>query len=469
MITVTAKPGMTISLGREGENLAREIVFDVSGWQAEYGPGTVSLIARRPGDEAPYPCAVNVDGARVTWPVTAAATARPGDWGECELQYRVGGVVVKSEAWQTFAADALGEPAPEPPEPQKAWVDQVLEAGAKAEQAVINSPKIGDNGNWQVWDNVTGDYSDTGWSAVGVEGPQGGPGADGFSPVIGVSTTETSTLLSIQDASGIRDVEIPNGKNGRDGAPGERGEPGTPGCVQIPLSLDGISWGMDGPQPMSELMASLILSVAEKQLPAYIYDSTLGVTMSAVMLTSQATALASAVYADPAGVLRSAQIIVDFAAMTIRTPVKAVGSSEWETIDEIVLPEAVSSFTVSVDKDGNPFELDEVSILVDYPFSEESRERIDVYYNIDAVSDAWHYFSIMSQQRWVFVIEYSAALGCARHTGYQYGNTLVAARCGFFSEAKGDGLLYHTPANIVRLTGGLAEGTRIVIAGRRSK
>ena len=147
----------------------------------------------------------------------------------------------------------------------------------------------------------------------------------------------------------------------------------------------------------------------------------------------------------------------------------AAGSPEWETIDEIVLPEAVSSFTVSVDRDGNPFELDEVSVLVDYPFSEESRERVDIYYNVCTASDAWGNFKIMDQQAWVYVIEYSAALGCARHAGYQYGTTLVAARCGFLSKAKEDGLLYHTPADTVRLTGNLAEGTRIVIAGRRSR
>ena len=34
----------TLSLGRQGENLARQVVFDLSAWEAEYGPGTVELI-----------------------------------------------------------------------------------------------------------------------------------------------------------------------------------------------------------------------------------------------------------------------------------------------------------------------------------------------------------------------------------------------------------------------------------------
>lgn len=134
MTTITARPGGLIPLGREGENLARKIVFDVSRWQAEYGPGSVSLIAQRQGDTDPYPCAITVDGVAVTWTITAADSARCG-FGKCELQYRVDDTLVKSESWRTFVADALGEPVPEPPEPQQAWVDKVLEVGAAAADA----------------------------------------------------------------------------------------------------------------------------------------------------------------------------------------------------------------------------------------------------------------------------------------------------------------------------------------------
>ena len=55
----------TLHLGRHGENLARQIVFDVSGWESEYGPGSVELIAQRPGDEAPYPVVTTRDGCIV--------------------------------------------------------------------------------------------------------------------------------------------------------------------------------------------------------------------------------------------------------------------------------------------------------------------------------------------------------------------------------------------------------------------
>ena len=120
MLTIHAIPGRNIVLGREGENLARQVVFDISEWRSSYGDGTVSLIAQRHGDAEPYPCNITVDGDTITWPITSADTACP-DYGHCELRYSVGDVLVKSEMWRTFVADALGTPQPEPPEPTP-WV-----------------------------------------------------------------------------------------------------------------------------------------------------------------------------------------------------------------------------------------------------------------------------------------------------------------------------------------------------------
>lgn len=167
MVTIHAISDRTITLGREGENLARSVIFDISDWISAYGgDGTVSLIAQRNGDTEPYPCTVTVDGSAVTWLVTAADTARQG-YGKCELRYAVGDVLVKSETWRTYTADSLGTPQPEPPEPQQGWVDKVLEAGQAAVDASVNSPKIGSNGNWFVWDFEANQYVDTGVAASG--------------------------------------------------------------------------------------------------------------------------------------------------------------------------------------------------------------------------------------------------------------------------------------------------------------
>ena len=86
MKQIKANSLSTLHLGRHGENLARQIVFDVSGWESEYGPGSVELIAQRPGDEAPYPVVTTRDGGIVVWTVTAADTLYPGNSGRCELR-----------------------------------------------------------------------------------------------------------------------------------------------------------------------------------------------------------------------------------------------------------------------------------------------------------------------------------------------------------------------------------------------
>ena len=166
----------TIPLGRQGENLARQILFDVSGWESEYGPGSVELIAQRPGDEAPYPVVTTRDGDSVVWSVTAADTLYPGDSGRCELRYYVGETLAKSRIWGTYVARAMDTPSETtPPEPEKGWVDQVLEAGTsakeaaeraeeaakKAESAVpAGSLSIGDGLKWAADGKLTVDTAD---------------------------------------------------------------------------------------------------------------------------------------------------------------------------------------------------------------------------------------------------------------------------------------------------------------------
>lgn len=116
-----------ILLGRAGENGARTIRWsrELPAWRAAYGEGTVVLLHQRARDAAPYPAASVVVGDNIDWLVTSADTAQPGH-GKCELQYLVGGVVVKSKVWATSVASALSEPG-EAPEPQQGWVEQLLE------------------------------------------------------------------------------------------------------------------------------------------------------------------------------------------------------------------------------------------------------------------------------------------------------------------------------------------------------
>lgn len=119
------KTGSILPLGKQGENLARKIQFDISRWISTFGPGTVQLLHQRSGDEAPYPVAVEQEGDCAVWTVTNADTVVPGT-GRAELQYYVGDALAKSETWMTKVFPALGDAGDTPPEAQQGWVDQVL-------------------------------------------------------------------------------------------------------------------------------------------------------------------------------------------------------------------------------------------------------------------------------------------------------------------------------------------------------
>lgn len=174
----------TIELGRAGENLAQEIIFNVSDWLAAFGDtGGFSLLVRRPGDQQPYPVEVALADGSISWAVSNLDTASPG-FGQAELMYLVGNAVVKSRVWQTYVAKSLdgshpGDPSADPWATYVATVTKAAadakEAAQKAQDALEHAPKITD-GTWWLWDPVTGEYIDTGSPA---EGPQGEPGPVG--------------------------------------------------------------------------------------------------------------------------------------------------------------------------------------------------------------------------------------------------------------------------------------------------
>ena len=234
------KTGSILPLGKQGENLAKQIQFDLSRWISSFGPGTVQLLHQRNGDEAPYPVAVEQEGDCAVWTVTNADTAAAGT-GRAELQYYVGDALAKSETWMTKVLAALGPAGEMPPEAQQGWVDQVLQAGTvateaaeKAANASVRQPIVGGNGNWWTWDLEAGAYVDTGiysggdapyigdngnWyvgqtdTGVAATGPQGiqgetGPtGAAGYTPVRGTDywTAEDKQAIVYQVLAALPD------------------------------------------------------------------------------------------------------------------------------------------------------------------------------------------------------------------------------------------------------------------------
>jgi len=138
MIEITVRPGERINLGRQGENRARRIVFDVAQWEQIFGGGTVYLLHQRKGDEAPYPVTVERDGNKVYWVVGSADVACPGS-GLLELQYRKEDVIVKSEEFHTKTWHSLDEAGEHPGDPEEGWVEQVLASAQVAGEDAVKS------------------------------------------------------------------------------------------------------------------------------------------------------------------------------------------------------------------------------------------------------------------------------------------------------------------------------------------
>lgn len=129
MIEIKAVPGKLIMLGKQGENLAREVIFDVSGVRAEFGDGAFRLSAKRPGESDAYPATVTETGDTVVWALTGADTQNAGR-GQCELAYYANETRLKTWTYDTAIAKSLtGSPKTDP---YDEFLDEVNRLAAEA-------------------------------------------------------------------------------------------------------------------------------------------------------------------------------------------------------------------------------------------------------------------------------------------------------------------------------------------------
>lgn len=128
--------GIPNNIGRQGENLATVVAFDLSDFVSTYGAGTPQLLVLRPGDRYPYPVALTVEGTNANWTITNTDTMIAGT-GNAELRWYVDeNTLAKSVLYSTQISKALVDPiAPPPPPPADNWLEQVLEAGSAAQAA----------------------------------------------------------------------------------------------------------------------------------------------------------------------------------------------------------------------------------------------------------------------------------------------------------------------------------------------
>ena len=176
-------PWEVVALGFAGENLARTVEWDIGPWVETYGEGEVQLLAKRPVDKNPYPVVVTRDGDSVLWMVRKEDLWDGNEEGRAQLFYLVDGqVVARSKAFRTMTREAIEGDVQECSEPERDWVEQVLQSVASAEesandaadsallaaesaemaQAYSGKPPVITDDIWYVWDAESDAYLSTG-------------------------------------------------------------------------------------------------------------------------------------------------------------------------------------------------------------------------------------------------------------------------------------------------------------------
>lgn len=107
MRTIYANDVGLIKLGYQFEDGRTEVIFDVSDIAAEFPGGLVSIVVRRPMDNAGhFVTSITRNGNIVTWLVDDYELEKRG-LGKLQLIYSVKGVVAKTKRWSTAINESI--------------------------------------------------------------------------------------------------------------------------------------------------------------------------------------------------------------------------------------------------------------------------------------------------------------------------------------------------------------------------
>ena len=106
----------TLKIGKQGENKACRIRFDMSWFKETYGDGEPALLVQRSSDQYARPARdVDVDGTVITWTVNSFDTSFAG-FGQIVAVWTFGDGLSKSVIYKTYVEKSLVESnAPDDP------------------------------------------------------------------------------------------------------------------------------------------------------------------------------------------------------------------------------------------------------------------------------------------------------------------------------------------------------------------
>ena len=173
-------------LGFQGENEVTCFQFDYSNLIKEFGKGSLGLIHARPYDKHGYPCELILDGNTATWTIYQADTKYDGI-GECQLTYIVDSEIKKTQIFKTKILKSIGSQGVVP-QAYTAWVNQVLQAAAHAQEAkdaildmtaTAEISETGDTPGVTVTKTTIDDHFNLDFNFANIKGEKGDPGKDG--------------------------------------------------------------------------------------------------------------------------------------------------------------------------------------------------------------------------------------------------------------------------------------------------
>lgn len=129
-----------LNLGYTGEANSRPIEICVADWLADWPGAAIGLLLMRPGEDTFYPAKTSVENGVLQYTPTRADVELPGDGLAQIVLTDENDVELRSRVVRTCIEPSLpGSEAEAPEEPMRPFVDQVLEAAARAEAAADNA------------------------------------------------------------------------------------------------------------------------------------------------------------------------------------------------------------------------------------------------------------------------------------------------------------------------------------------
>lgn len=208
-----------LPLGRQGENEALQIVFDVSRLIADYGEGTAVLVAQRSQDVAPYTIVTTRSDKKVTWTISSTDTLYQGV-GKANLMWNVNNTIAKTIDFDTYVFPSISGVVAVP-DVLESWYNEMLE--------YINSIAVDDS----KIEEVVNEYLEEHPIEAPVTSVNEKTGAVVLTSadVGALSEAELDTAINaaLAQAKASGDFDGPQGPKGDKGDKGDTGEQGAQG------------------------------------------------------------------------------------------------------------------------------------------------------------------------------------------------------------------------------------------------